>query len=339
MINKKIEKGTHKAVLNLLYYKTNNAGYINVLHEFNQFMKINNFTYINEPASKIITYEVFSSNLMGDSKDKTLIVKFEPIAPLSGTYYESNYVTGFYLTSSGEYLYPPSTRFTGYYYVTGLNYNWNSLLLNSGCSGSIPIVFTGSNGYGAGASGILTTAKIYLQDVYNAGIRSYYMPTSFTMITGGTGYLSPSQAILITGIYSNCYDVAQHFGYNYLIFSPFSAYGSMDVSAGYLTGVAMTVTGLVDGGTQTGYLVTGLDITNPGFGYNINSFPKMSFIRQDGDALTKNATGILMMKRSGYYDFTGHWTINTGISNFDLETYIPSFLVHPIISTNPFIST
>ena len=34
MINKTIAKGTHKAVLNLLYYKTNNAGYINILNEY-----------------------------------------------------------------------------------------------------------------------------------------------------------------------------------------------------------------------------------------------------------------------------------------------------------------
>ena len=281
---------------------------------------VNYFTYANEPTSKILTYEVFSSNLMGDAKDKALTVTFEAISPASGAYYESNYVTGFSLTNSGEYLYPPSAEFTGYYYVTGLNYNWNSLLLNSGCSGFIPVIFTGANGYGARGSGILSTAKIYLQNVYNAGINYYYMPTSFAMVTGGTGYLSPSRAILNTGIYANCYDVAQHFGYNYLIYSPFSAYGTMGVSAGYLTGVAMTVTGLVNGGTQTGYLVTGLDITNPGFGYNINSFPKMSFKRQNGDALTDNASGILTIKQSGYYDFTGHWSIQTGISNFDLVT-------------------
>jgi hypothetical protein len=56
MINKTIEKGTHKAVLNLLYYKTNNSAYINILNEFRQFMKINNFTYISACHYLINTY-------------------------------------------------------------------------------------------------------------------------------------------------------------------------------------------------------------------------------------------------------------------------------------------
>jgi len=56
MINKTIAKGTHKAILNLLYYKTNNAGYINILNEFSQFMKINNFTYITACHYLINTY-------------------------------------------------------------------------------------------------------------------------------------------------------------------------------------------------------------------------------------------------------------------------------------------
>ena len=56
MINKTIEKDTHRAVLNLLYYKTNNAGYINILNDFSQFIKINNFTYITACYYLIDTY-------------------------------------------------------------------------------------------------------------------------------------------------------------------------------------------------------------------------------------------------------------------------------------------
>ena len=56
MINKTIEKETHRAVLNLLYYKTNNAGYINILNDFSQFIKINNFTYITACYYLIDTY-------------------------------------------------------------------------------------------------------------------------------------------------------------------------------------------------------------------------------------------------------------------------------------------
>ena len=56
MINKTIEKETHRAVLNLLYYKTSNAGYINILNDFSQFIKINNFTYITACYYLIDTY-------------------------------------------------------------------------------------------------------------------------------------------------------------------------------------------------------------------------------------------------------------------------------------------
>jgi len=288
---------------------------------------INSFTYINNPVSKVLTYEIFSTDLMGRSKDSSVSVSFEAISPTGGGYYGANYVTGFSLVTSGEYLYPPTAIFTGYYSVTGLNYDLNSILLDSGCSGPIPVIFSGSNGYGAGASGNLSVTKLYLQDAYNAGVHYYYIPTQFTLVTGGTGYLSPSRAILLTGIYSNCKDVAESFGYDYLIYKPFVAYGHMDVSAGYLTGVVLTVTGLVNGGTQTGYLVTGLDITNLGFGYNINSFPKMSFSRRAGDSLTKNASGVLSIKQSGLYDFTSHWSLNTGASNTALSNMpIPSGL-------------
>jgi hypothetical protein len=183
------------------------------------------------------------------------------------------------------------------------------------------VIFTGSNGYGAKGSGVLATRKIYLQNVYDAGINSYYVPTSFSVTTGGTGYLTSPLGILQTGVYANCYDVPSKNGYNYLIYRPFNGYGTIDYHAGYLTGIVLTTTGLVDGGLQTGYLVTGIDITNAGFGYNINAFPKMSFVRSGADTLTKNATGAFTIKQSGLYDFTGHWSIKTGLSGDDDLAY------------------
>lgn len=54
---KTIKKNAHIEILNLLYYKTNNAAYINILNEFNQFMKINNFTYITACYYLINTYK------------------------------------------------------------------------------------------------------------------------------------------------------------------------------------------------------------------------------------------------------------------------------------------
>lgn len=45
MISKKIEKNTHVSILTLLYKKTSNAGYINLIHNFSAFMINNNLSY------------------------------------------------------------------------------------------------------------------------------------------------------------------------------------------------------------------------------------------------------------------------------------------------------
>jgi hypothetical protein len=45
-ISMKIEKNTHRAILSLLYKKTNNSGYLVIAENFSQFIICNNFTYI-----------------------------------------------------------------------------------------------------------------------------------------------------------------------------------------------------------------------------------------------------------------------------------------------------
>ena len=81
-------------------------------------------------------------------------------------------------------------------------------------------------------------------------------------------------------------------------------------------------TGIVNG-TQTGYILTGFRITNPGSGYNSTYQPLVSFTRQAGDNLTKNATGIFSLKKTGLYSFTNTWNISTGISNNSLISSNP----------------
>jgi hypothetical protein len=46
-ISGKIEKDTHRAILMLLFKRSNNAAYLNILENFSVFMSINNMTYIS----------------------------------------------------------------------------------------------------------------------------------------------------------------------------------------------------------------------------------------------------------------------------------------------------
>lgn len=46
-ISGKIEKNTHRAILELLYKKTGNIAYLGILHNFSAWLSINNFTYIS----------------------------------------------------------------------------------------------------------------------------------------------------------------------------------------------------------------------------------------------------------------------------------------------------
>jgi hypothetical protein len=298
----------------------------------------NVFNFVPVPATYLVNYYANKSNLRGESSDKYVGIKFEAVSPTQGQAYTSSYITGFSLTSSGEYLSPPIAEFTGYYYVTGLDWDIDSILLSSGCSGTIPVRFSGSNGYGAGASGNLYVTKTYLSGMYGESMRAYYLATEFEMVTGGTGYIVPPKATFLTGIYNNCRDVAAVYGKTHLVFQPLNASGAVDYQAGYLTGEVLTVTGKVNNGTQDGYKITGLRFTNPGFGYTDVLAPKVSFRRATGDSLTKNATGVFSMKRSGVYDFNSFWSIETGISNFELSTMSTTSGTAYMKSTDSYLS-
>jgi hypothetical protein len=279
----------------------------------------NQFIYVPTPQSQYFSYYCSSSNLRGEAQPKLLNVSLTSVSP-TGSGYRSDYITGFTLTSSGQYMSIPTAAFTGYYYVSDLTTSLTSILLSSGCSGNIPVVFSGVLRNLANASGILTTKKIILSNVYDVGVNNYYVPSSFTMISGGTGYLTTPKALLQTGIYSNCYDTAGKYGFNLYSYAPFNGSGVILPSASYLTGEVLYRTGLVSGGLLTGYIVTGIEITNVGSGYNQSLFPKMSFVRRSGDSLTSDASGVFTLKQSGQYLFTGHWGIKTGVSTANLIT-------------------
>jgi hypothetical protein len=280
----------------------------------------NQFIYINSPVNYLVSYYAPSTNLRGEQKNKTINISIEAVSPLNNGTGISSYVTGFQLLTSGEYLYPPIAKFTGYYYITGLSTALNSILLNSGCTGDVPITFSGNNSRALNASGVLHSVRVLLSGMYGEGLNYYYLPQSFEIISGGTGYLTTPNAYIKTGTYSNCWDLGTRYTGNYSIFRPFSGAGMLGSLADYLTGEVLTVTGLVSGGAITGYRLSGIRFTNMGSGYNTGNYkPFVSFERVAGDTLTSGASGNLLMKSTGSYIFANNWSLSTGSSTLALN--------------------
>lgn len=286
--------------------------------EFDGIWSNNAFTFSNTPEVISNNYLYIQTNALGSSlTGQNISIDFKPVSPLNGGNYQAQYITGFQLQGSGEYLTPPTVTFPTYYYVTGIAQSLSSMLFSSGCTGNLPITFTSSTG--ANASGYLSLFSVVLQNIYQTGIVPYNIPIAFNLLNSGTGYFVPPTAILQTGIYNNCYDVPTYYNQNISIFNKFNTVGLTELEAAYLTGAVITTTGLVSGGQLTGFLVSGLDIYNIGYGYdNIYLKPTVTFIRQSGDTLTHNASGLLLNKLSGIYNFTGVWTVSTGWTTSNL---------------------
>jgi hypothetical protein len=279
----------------------------------------NVFTYYNTPASYLVSYFASSTDLRGDGQDKIITVKLETSSPVESGAYRKDYVTGFSIVSGGEYINPPTLIATGYDFVSGLDWVLSSILLSSGCSGDLPVRFSGNNSNSSNASGVLKTTRVMLSGTYGEGLNTYYLPQSFSLVSGGTGYVTTPRGWLQTGIYSNCYDVGAKYNTTYSLYKPFSGSGLMASQADFLTGEVLCQATPVSGGAVSGYKVTGVRITNPGSGYLSGVYiPKVAFYRSSGDTLTANATGNFMMATTGFYSLTGNWSLETGLSSTNL---------------------
>lgn len=277
------------------------------------------FVYEDVPQSITLNYNVSTTDSLAQGQSEAIQFSYTPVSPANGQTYQSEYVTGFTLTSSGQYTKLPSVIFTGYYYATGLQQALISLLFSSGCTGYLPVTFTPANGLGKGASGTLITKSVLFKDIYSSGTASYYTIDSYSVISGGTGYTMPPKAVVNTGLYgSKCFDVPKASGFTVAWFSSFDTSGALAPRASYLTGEVLVQTGMVSGGLLTGFFVTGINITNIGSGYNSVYRPLLSFIRDPSDTLTGNASGTLSTKSTGLYTFSNIWKVETGIAGTDL---------------------
>lgn len=234
------------------------------------------------------------------------------------------YLNSFTLTSSGEYKFIPTLKFTGYYYVTGFQNPISSFLFSSGCTGDLDVSYTNLGLIGVtNASGQLLTYPITLSGVYGNNINHFYMASGYKILSSGGRYTLPPTVVINTGKYgSSCFDVPLTSG-KQAWFTPSSGYGAIELQAGYMTGFPLCTTGLVNG-TDTGLVVTGIQITNMGSGFSSSTPPACSFFRQNEDNLIKNASGLLNV----FFDFgstvsymLSRASVDYSIGNTGFSTY------------------
>jgi hypothetical protein len=301
---------------------------------FNGIWNGNNFTYVDNPTNYNLSFNLGGSTLVGDFSPSTLFIQYAPIYPSNNSSYVSQYITGFNLTNSGLYSgVPPTINFNNYYYVTGLNKSFESFLFSTGCSNSILTTFTGGLPSG-NASGYLNLVNVYLSGIYGVGVNSFKAANSYTILNSGSGYQSAPNLIFATG--GNCYSVPDYSGIQSGQFKYVSGYGAVGNQAAGLTGYPLTsgITG--SNGNITGYEVTGITLTNIGYGYSSSYPAKITFTRGSSDQLTNNASGNFSYKSTGLYNFTGSWNMTYNIFSTGYTT-LPE--LNGLISGSTFMSS
>jgi hypothetical protein len=284
---------------------------------FNGMASGTSFTFQDEIQSNLISVSVRKMNNMGTQSPSYVTIRASGITPTGTT--STYYVTGINMTSSGEYLYPPTLVSSGYYQVTGLEQAFSSMLFSSGCTGNLDITFSAVERISS-ASGYLGMRPVLFQNLYTAGTATYYIPESYNAYSSGDGYTSAPMSVVNTGKYSSCFDVPRYYANNKAWFTPFSGKGALKTLADGLTGEVVCVTGVV-GASQTGYRVSGISLTNVGQGYNQTSYlPKVSFVRRAGDSLTKNATGVVLAVTGFNYSFANSWDFAYSIGNGEFQS-------------------
>lgn len=276
---------------------------------FNGIWSGTKFIYLDSPSTMNLNYSVLSADSAGNIYPSTGY--YEVDIQETGKMMRAEYITGFSLTTGGEYMAPPLILVSGYYYSTGIQQSIYSLLFSSGCTGNIDVTFSG--GGGSGASGLLSLNPVLFSGVYFGGIKWFNTVYQYTTTNIGTGYLVPPRAYVNTGKYgAGCFDVPRTSGYNQAWFAPFDTSGTLDIEAGWFTGISLCQTGIVGAGL-TGYIVTGIDVYNIGTGYSKSRPPYLVFIRTGTDSLIKNASGILTLN-TGSLNQQSNWLVSASIA-------------------------
>jgi len=255
------------------------------------------FTYSDSPVSYNLNFNYGNQGVDGTNFNSKLSIAFSPIYPTQGGNYDAKYVTGFHLLGSGSYQTPPTPVFSEYSYVTGIEKSFQNFLFSTGCLNSVNVYFLGGSPT-SDASGVLNLKTVSMSGVYNNGIQKYNVATSYSGLSVGSGYRSAPAFYFSTG--GGCYSVPDASGYETSQFKFASGYGSTYEQAGGLTGLVV----------MSGSGVAGIFITNIGFGYNDSYVPSVTFLRNPSDSGVYDASGLILMKSTGIYDFNTFWNIS-----------------------------
>jgi hypothetical protein len=275
------------------------------------------FTYSDNPLVYNLGFNYSNFAYNGVPNASTLTVAFYPLTPLNGSGYQAQYITGLTIATGGNYSSSPTAQFSQYYYVTGLQNSLQSFLFSSGCSG-IPVTFSGGSPT-SGASGSLVLKQVRLSGVYGAGVNTFKIISGYSGISSGLGYQSAPNFVLGTG--GGCYSLPDVSGTQTAQFRFASGLGAIYAQAAGLTGLVLT------SGSLSGYVVTGIQVTNIGFGYSASFPPNLTFQRVSGDVRTGNASGTFSYKTTGNYQFNNIWdvAVNLGTGLNSLTEYTGYF--------------
>lgn len=276
----------------------------------------NSFIYSKNIQNFNLNYLVQQLDYFGSNLKTPITLIFEPFQPLNNDYYTSEYITGFSLLNSGIYSGEvPSLTFSKYFYVDGVQQSLNNLLFSTGCQNTIRVNYSG-NSTGE-ASGYLNLRNVRLNNFYGNGINTFKAAFDYISYSQGSGYTEAPTIIWNTG--GNCFSIADVYGESGQFKKINNTKSKIKAHADYLNGLPLTsgITG--EYGEITGYVVTGINMTNIGSGYNSTFPPKVNFIRSQNDLLNKDATGIFNYKQRDLYNFTGNWSMDYYFSNVDIN--------------------
>ena len=305
---------------------------------YNGTSSLNSFSFAHGTDFRYLSVNVSKYNLSNQQYETgAYYFTFEPVNPLDSDSYPNYYPQSITITNTGLYDTCPTAAFTEYYYVDSLSINSSYILVSTGCTGNIPLIFSTSGTVGTGASGYLL---INPANNVVIGYATGHSATGYSITAPGSGYTGIINVRLNTGIYPNCYDVPVVKSTNGIYpFYPFSGSVNVGRNAGYMTGLVICSSNLTGSDSTFNYYsnsVSGIWITNPGSGYSNIFKPYIRFIRNSSDTQTSNASAIINLNTgSGTYDFYSNWSLTTGSVSYKLQS-IPQFADDKLILIEDF---
>jgi hypothetical protein len=262
--------------------------------DFNGEWSGSTFSYQDNVLTYNLGFDYSHTSSVGDPYQAELSISFMPLKPGNMSGYASQYITGVTMTASGMYSGTPAFSGAQYYYVTGVQNSLSSFLFSTGCTGNLNVSYAGG-GASSGASGAFILKQVRLSGIYNPGVAYFKMVSGYSGKSLGSGYRNAPTFSISTG--GACYSLPDYSGVELYQFTRATGYGALYAQAAGLTGLVI----------MSGSGVSGVQVTNIGFGYSAAQPPTLGFIRQSGDTGVLNASGSFGYKTTGVYDFDQFW--------------------------------